>query len=105
MSVRLGRPRLQPRGGRAEAAGGAGGGRGGPGTAAARAAAAAAARGGAMAGKKKGIATLIKLVSRAGTGFFYVARKNPRRTPGKLQAVKYDPRVRRHVLFEESKMR
>ena len=58
-----------------------------------------------MAGKKKGIATLIKLVSRAGTGFFYVARKNPRRTPGKLQAVKYDPRVRRHVLFEESKMR
>ena len=58
-----------------------------------------------MSAKKKGVATLVKLVSKAGTGFFYVARKNPRKTPGKLQAVKYDPRVRQHVLFAESKMR
>ena len=58
-----------------------------------------------MAGGKKGISIFIKLVSTAGTGFFYVKRKNPRTLPNKLQFVKYDPRVRKHVLFTEQKMR
>jgi large subunit ribosomal protein L33 len=48
---------------------------------------------------------LIKLVSSADTGFFYVAKKNPRTATEKLQLRKYDPRVRKHVLFKESKMR
>lgn len=47
----------------------------------------------------------IKLVSTAGTGYFYVAKKNTRATTEKLQFKKYDPRVRKHVVFKESKMK
>ena len=50
-------------------------------------------------------AILIKLLSTAGTGFFYVTKKNPRKLPGKLEFMKYDPRVRRHVLFTETKLK
>lgn len=58
-----------------------------------------------MAGAKKGATLLVKLLSTAGTGFFYVKRKNARTLPGKLQFVKYDPHVRRHVLFSETKLK
>lgn len=58
-----------------------------------------------MAGGKKGVSILVKLVSTAGTGYFYVKRKNPRNLPNKLQFVKYDPRVRQHVLFTEQKLK
>lgn len=34
-----------------------------------------------------------------------VARKNPRKLPKKLEFVKYDPRVNKHVLFTETKLR
>jgi large subunit ribosomal protein L33 len=54
-------------------------------------------------GKAKTIA--IKLNSTAGTGFFYTTRKNVSRTPEKLQFVKFDPIVRRHVLFREGKIK
>ena len=54
---------------------------------------------------KKGISILVKLASTAGTGYFYVTRKNPRTLPNKLQFVKYDPRVRKHVLFTEQKLK
>lgn len=47
-----------------------------------------------MAGKKKVGSILIKMVSLAKTGTFYVTRKNPRNTPYKLQLMKYDPKVR-----------
>lgn len=47
----------------------------------------------------------MKLLSAAQTGYFYVARKNPRKLTKKLEFVKYDPRVRRHVLFTETKLR
>lgn len=47
----------------------------------------------------------IKMVSTAGTGYFYVAKKNTRATTEKLQLRKYDPRVRKHVVFKESKMK
>ncbi len=57
------------------------------------------------ASSKKGATLLVKLLSTAGTGFFYVKRKNPRTLPQKLQFVKYDPKVRRHVLFSETKLR
>lgn len=48
---------------------------------------------------------LIKLVSSADTGYFYVTKKNPRTQTEKLQLKKYDPVVRKHVLFKESKIR
>lgn len=57
------------------------------------------------AGKKKSVRMLIKLVSLARTGFFYVAEKNPRNVPEKLKLMKYDPVVGKHVLFEEQKLK
>jgi large subunit ribosomal protein L33 len=47
----------------------------------------------------------IKLVSSADTGFFYVTRKNPRNQTEKLVFKKYDPRVRKHVEFKETKIK
>ena len=40
---------------------------------------------------------LIKLVSTAGTGYFYTTKKNPRSTTEKLNLKKYDPRARKHI--------
>ena len=48
---------------------------------------------------------LIKLVSTAGTGFFYTTKKNPRNTTEKMTFKKYDPRVRKHVEFKEAKIK
>lgn len=47
----------------------------------------------------------IRLVSSAGTGYFYTTTKNKRQTPEKLRIKKYDPKVRKHVLFEEAKIK
>ena len=47
----------------------------------------------------------IKLVSTADTGFYYVTKKNPRTKPEKLELMKYDPKVRKHVLFKEAKIK
>ena len=47
----------------------------------------------------------IKLESTAGTGFYYVTKKNPRTKPEKLELMKYDPKARKHVLFKESKIK
>ncbi|SDR86209.1 50S ribosomal protein L33 [Paraoerskovia marina] len=46
---------------------------------------------------------IIRLVSTAGTGFTYVTRKNRRTTPDRMVLRKYDPVVRRHVDFKESR--
>ncbi len=48
---------------------------------------------------------LIKLVSTADTGFYYVTKKNPRNTTEKFEFRKYDPVVRKHVIFKESKIK
>lgn len=48
---------------------------------------------------------LIKLVSTAGTGFFYTTKKNPRNTTEKLTFRKYDPKARKHVDFKEAKIK
>jgi large subunit ribosomal protein L33 len=48
---------------------------------------------------------LIRLISTADTGFFYVTKKNPRTATGKLELRKYDPVVRKHVLFKEAKIK
>jgi len=47
----------------------------------------------------------IKLVSEEGTGYFYTTTKNKRNTPDKLRLKKYDPVVRKHVWFKESKIK
>jgi large subunit ribosomal protein L33 len=48
---------------------------------------------------------LIKLVSSADTGFYYVTKKNPRTLTEKMEVRKYDPVVRKHVLFKEAKIK
>jgi len=79
-------------------------------------------------------ALLIKMLSTAGTGYFYVKarrpaptgspaascsscrrarahqprpaqKKNPKKLATKLEFMKYDPRVMRHVLFQETKLK
>eukprot|EP00239_Pterosperma_sp_CCMP1384_P005095 CAMPEP_0197847356 /NCGR_PEP_ID=MMETSP1438-20131217/5785_1 /TAXON_ID=1461541 /ORGANISM="Pterosperma sp., Strain CCMP1384" /LENGTH=57 /DNA_ID=CAMNT_0043459247 /DNA_START=123 /DNA_END=296 /DNA_ORIENTATION=+ len=55
--------------------------------------------------KTKAGGILVKLVSAAGTGYFYVKHKNPRKFPGKLAFMKYDPVVKKHVPFVEQKMK
>ncbi|MEH6474987.1 MAG: 50S ribosomal protein L33 [Sneathiella sp.] len=47
----------------------------------------------------------IKLVSTAGTGFYYVTKKNPRTLTEKMVMRKYDPVVRKHVDFKETKIK
>jgi large subunit ribosomal protein L33 len=54
---------------------------------------------------KKTNSIFIKLVSSAGTGFFYVTKKNPRTATEKMEARKYDPVVRKHVAFKETKLK
>jgi large subunit ribosomal protein L33 len=48
---------------------------------------------------------VIKLVSSADTGYYYVAKKNPRTTTDKLEFRKYDPIVRKHVMFKEGRIK
>ena len=47
----------------------------------------------------------IKLISSAGTGFFYVTKKNPRTSTEKISFKKYDPIARKHVEFKETKIK
>ena len=47
----------------------------------------------------------IKLISSAGTGHFYTTTKNKRTTPDKLEMKKYDPVVRKHVMYKEAKIK
>jgi large subunit ribosomal protein L33 len=47
----------------------------------------------------------IKLLSSAGTGFFYVTKKNPKTATEKISFRKYDPIARKHVVFKEAKIK
>jgi large subunit ribosomal protein L33 len=47
----------------------------------------------------------IKLVSTAGTGHFYTTTKNKKTTPEKLEMKKFDPVVRKHVVYKEAKIK
>ena len=47
----------------------------------------------------------IKLVSSSGTGHFYTTTKNKRTTLNKLELKKYDPVIRKHVLYKEKKLK
>ncbi|WP_416897330.1 MAG: 50S ribosomal protein L33 [Minwuia sp.] len=53
----------------------------------------------------KPIVQKIKLVSTAGTGYFYVTKKNPRNLTEKMVMKKYDPVARKHVEFKEAKIK
>jgi large subunit ribosomal protein L33 len=53
----------------------------------------------------KAVREKIKLVSSAGTGHYYTTTKNRRTKPDKLELKKYDPVVRKHVAYKESKIK
>ena len=47
----------------------------------------------------------IKLVSSAGTGHYYTTVKSKLITPDKMECKKYDPVVRKHVVYKEAKIK
>ncbi len=47
----------------------------------------------------------IRLVSSAGTGHFYTTTKNKRTMTGKMQIKKFDPKVRKLVMYKEAKIK
>ncbi|MBZ2279236.1 MAG: 50S ribosomal protein L33 [Buchnera aphidicola] len=47
----------------------------------------------------------IKMISSAGTGHYYTTTKNKRKTPDKLVLKKYDPVIRKHVVYNEGKIK
>jgi large subunit ribosomal protein L33 len=53
----------------------------------------------------KAVTLKVKLVSTAGTGFYYVTKKNSRTMTDKITKRKYDPIARKHVDFKESKIK
>ncbi|MEX2444937.1 MAG: 50S ribosomal protein L33 [Alkalispirochaeta sp.] len=54
-----------------------------------------------MAKAKKGNLVRVRLKSTE-SGYCYYTQKNKRNTPNKMEFMKYDPFVRKHVLFKES---
>ena len=47
----------------------------------------------------------IRLISAAGTGHCYTTDKNKTNTPAKMEIKKYDPVVRKHVIYKEGKIK
>lgn len=47
----------------------------------------------------------IRLNSEAGSGFFYVTKKNARTMTEKFSIKKYDAKLRKHVEFKEGKIK
>ena len=47
----------------------------------------------------------IKLVSSAETGHYYTTTKNKRLHPDKIEVKKFDPVVRKHVMYKEEKIK
>ncbi|KAK0549584.1 hypothetical protein OC846_004003 [Tilletia horrida] len=54
-----------------------------------------------MAAKAKARVVIARLVSTAGTGYIYTTRRL--RIADRLSMMKYDPVVKKHVLFREGK--
>ena len=55
--------------------------------------------------KAQDVRPIIKMRSTAGTGYTYVTRKNRRNDPDRLVLKKYDPVVRKHVVYTEAKIK
>ena len=47
----------------------------------------------------------IKLISTEGTGHFYTTTKNKLTMPEKMEIKKFDPVVRKHVMYKEAKIK
>jgi large subunit ribosomal protein L33 len=47
----------------------------------------------------------IRLMSSAGTGHYYTTTKNRRLHPEKMEVKKYDPTIRKHVIYKETKIK
>ena len=58
-----------------------------------------------MAAKTKKDREKIRLVSTAGTGFFYTTTKNKKTMPEKMSIIKFDPKARKHVEYKETKLK
>ena len=56
-------------------------------------------------GSKARMRDKIRMVSSAGTGHFYTTSKNKRTTPDKLEMKKFDPVIRKHVIYKEAKIK
>ena len=54
-----------------------------------------------MAGNSK--RTIIQLESTAGTGYRYTITKSKKKHPGRIEYRKFDPIVKKHVVFKETK--
>ena len=52
--------------------------------------------------KKKGVRLLVKMQSTE-SGHIYYTEKNRRNDPQRLELRKFDPIVRKHVLYKETK--
>ena len=48
---------------------------------------------------------LIKMVSSEGDGDFYTTTKNRKNTPDKLELKKYNKKLRKHVMYKETKLK
>lgn len=53
----------------------------------------------------KRIREKIKLISSAGTSHFYTTTKSKRMSTEKLELRKFDPKIRRYVLYKEIKIK
>ncbi|MDH4200416.1 MAG: 50S ribosomal protein L33 [Spirochaetia bacterium] len=47
---------------------------------------------------------IIKLESTAGTGYFYTTTKNKKLHTEKMEVKKFDPKIRKYVVFTEKKI-
>ena len=47
----------------------------------------------------------VRMISTAGTGHFYTTDKNKKTTPNKMEFLKDDPVVRKHVAYKEAKIK
>lgn len=47
----------------------------------------------------------IRLVSTADTGHFYTTTKNKKNMPEKMEIKKFDPTIRKHVMYKEAKIK
>ena len=47
----------------------------------------------------------IKLISSAGTGHYYTTTKNKKNMPEKMEIKKFDPVVRKYVMYKEAKIK
>ena len=47
----------------------------------------------------------IRLVSSARTGHFYTTDKNKKNMPEKMEIKKFDPTIRKYVMYKEAKIK